>query len=69
MGVAALELDGRKLTFHSARHAFASDVYERTGGNLLVTQTLLGHADPKTTARYVHNDQAALVEAVGGKAK
>lgn len=64
--LAALGITGRKLTFHSARHAFASEVYSRTGGNLLLTQELLGHADPKTTARYVHQDTDKLVKGVGG---
>lgn len=39
-------------TAHSLRHAFATDVYGRTGDIRLV-QAWLGHSDPRTTARYI----------------
>lgn len=35
------------------RHSFASEVMEKTGGNLPVTQLLMRHKSQKTTRRYV----------------
>lgn len=39
------------VTLHQFRHTFATNLY-RTSLDLRLTQDLLGHADPKTTARY-----------------
>lgn len=39
-------------TAHSLRHAFASELYERSL-DLRLVQDALGHSDPRTTARYV----------------
>jgi site-specific recombinase XerD len=48
---------------HQLRHAFATAVYRSSGGDLRMTQELLGHASPSTTAIYTawSQDRAARV--------
>ena len=48
---------------HSLRHLFANKAYAVTI-DLLAVQTLLGHADPKTTMRYTQAPDTALLAAV-----
>lgn len=43
-------------TAHSLRHAFATDVYARTG-DLRLVQAWLGHSNPRTTSHYVQPKQ------------
>lgn len=53
-------------TGHSARHRYATGVY-RLSKDLRLTQELLGHADPATTAiyaAYAQEEASAVVEAL-----
>lgn len=54
--VEAVGLKTRLATLHALRHHYACEAYRKSGGNLIMVQTLLGHSDPKTTARYIHQD-------------
>jgi integrase/recombinase XerD len=49
----------KKLTFHTARHTFATG-YLNAGGKVEVLQRILGHADIKTTMVYVHISRERL---------
>ncbi len=46
------------VTFHQLRHTYGSHLAERVP--LPIVGAMLGHADPKTTARYAHIDTASL---------
>ena len=49
-GIARLDETGRKIDLHALRGTFATRL-ARNGIALTVTQKLLGHADPKLTAK------------------
>lgn len=61
-----IELKG--ATPYDLRHSFASEVLERTEGNLSVTQLLMRHKSPKTTLRYAQSAidpvRAAAIEKI-----
>lgn len=54
---------GDRWTAHTLRHRFASKAYEAQR-DLRAVQELLGHADPKTTARYAATPDGAKRAAV-----
>jgi integrase/recombinase XerD len=56
---ANIELGGRDIVPHSARHSLASLLEER-GVSLRYIQELLGHFDLKTTRRYLHSTEKTI---------
>lgn len=53
----------RKIGWHTLRHTFASHLVQR-GVSIVVIQSLLGHADVKTTMRYSHLSDGSKREAI-----
>jgi site-specific recombinase XerD len=53
----------RGLTPHMLRHAFASNIAD-AGGALDEVQSLLGHAQPRSSSVYLHPDRHRLRAAV-----
>jgi integrase len=60
-GIAAKH--GIRMRYHQLRHRFGTAVYRASGRDLLLTQRLMRHASPATTAGYaaVADDQIHLV--------
>lgn len=56
---------GIDATIHCLRHYFGTEVYQRSGKDLRLTQELLGHSSPSTTAIYTRWDQRAGFKVVG----
>jgi integrase len=58
--------------FHSLRRSGATEFYDATGNDLLLTQRFLGHASPQTTARYIRRDdddiRAGMEKRAAGRA-
>jgi len=48
---------GRHLTFHTLRHSLATHL-SAVGVSLELVRQIMRHADPKTTARYIHTRRA-----------
>lgn len=53
----------RRVTCHTLRHTFASHLNDN-GEDILVIQSLLGHASPRSTAIYIHPSQQRVREAL-----
>jgi site-specific recombinase XerD len=54
---------GITSTAHSLRHRFATTIYEETR-DLRLTQELMGHTSPETTAIYTQANHAGAAAAV-----
>jgi integrase/recombinase XerD len=50
---------GQRFSPHALRHSMATN-YLRAGGNVVMLQRILGHADLQTTMRYVHLETGDL---------
>lgn len=53
------------VTAHRLRHSFGTDVYRASGRDLRMTQELLRHASPATTAIYTQVDPEESASVVG----
>jgi integrase len=58
--------EGIRMRYHQLRHRFGTAVYRASGRDLLLTQRLMRHASPATTAGYaaVADDQIHMVVAL-----
>jgi integrase len=63
--VADLSGVSQNLTFHTARHTFATTVMLSRGVSLEVTQKALGHSDIKTTQIYAKMVDTRIAEEMG----
>ena len=57
---------GIKATMHQLRHAFGPAVYQSSGGDLILTQGLLGHSSVATTQNYAAADVSKASGVVSG---
>lgn len=64
LGKRAAEAGVKELTPYDWRRTFAGDLLD-AGADLSTVQKLMGHADPKTTARYDRRPEATKRPAVG----
>jgi len=56
-------LKRKKITFHSARHTFAT-LCVNTFDDIYATQRLMGHSDQKSTMGYAKKEVSSLVKAI-----
>ncbi len=53
----------RRIRFHDLRHTYGTRAATITGGDIPKVQALLRHADPRTSAVYVHVNETDLLKA------
>ena len=63
---AAADVGVTGYTYHALRHSFATELYRRTGGDLLTVAALCRHASVATTQTYAAVAQSAPYRAVAG---
>jgi integrase len=59
------KITGETYRFHQLRHRFATDVYQLSGQDLLVTRDMLRHASVVTTQVYAQVEPARAFKVVG----
>ncbi len=59
-------IDATRISTHSLRKSFVRAVYDASGHDLVLTQRIVQHASPLTTARYLESTQTELDELVLG---
>lgn len=64
VGLVACGITSKKATPHAVRHAYITNAHKKSGGNLALAQSLAGHSDPATTARYIAVDIADMAGAL-----
>jgi site-specific recombinase XerD len=57
----ALIQSNKRITFHCARHTFATN-FLRFDGRIEVLQKIMGHSKIETTMIYVHMSKAEIVK-------
>ena len=65
-------LDTNRLSIHSLRHTYATELYRASGYNLRLVQQQLGHSSIQTTSVYsavINPDIAKAVEAMDSTEK
>lgn len=55
---------GKKVTPHTLRHTFATNLSEKIGAGLPMMQRLLGHSRSEETLRYIHPDECLIRKSI-----
>jgi integrase/recombinase XerC len=64
MGNCYLRSLGIDATMHQLRHRFATDFYRASGGDIRLTQEVLGHQSPTSTAIYTQVSTSAAARVI-----
>ena len=54
----------KSISAHKFRHTAGTEVYQKSGGDLLLTQEFLGHASVNTTQIYAEHDKSKMAEVI-----
>ncbi|MBU6335788.1 MAG: site-specific integrase [Chloroflexi bacterium] len=62
-GIALVDEEGRHLDFHALRHTYGTWLDQHAGASGVTAQRMLGHADLRTTQRYMHAGSDSMRQA------